>query len=50
VGRWFATQGKLTNAAVVDEGAVSELLQAHDGVVSRRQLLALDVTDSEIEG
>ena len=38
-----------TNARVVDERAVSELLQAQDGVVSRRQLLALEVTDSEIE-
>ena len=33
----------------MDERAVTELLKAQDGVVSRRQLLALGVTDSEIE-
>jgi hypothetical protein len=38
-----------TNAGAVDDRAVSELLRAQDGVVSRRQLLALEVTDSEIE-
>ena len=35
--------------AGVDEFAVAELLRAQEGVVSRRQLLALKVTDSEIE-
>jgi hypothetical protein len=33
----------------VDEGAVGGLLRAQEGVVSRRQLLALEITDSEIE-
>jgi hypothetical protein len=33
----------------VDEGAVGELLRAQEGVVSRQQLLGLEVTDSEIE-
>jgi hypothetical protein len=33
----------------VKEHAVSDLLKAQDGVVSRRQLLAVGVTDSEIE-
>ncbi len=43
------TRGSCTNARFVDERAVNELLQAQDGVVSRRQLLALEATDSEIE-
>ena len=34
---------------VVNERAVSKLLQAQDGVVSRRQLLVVDVTESDIE-
>jgi hypothetical protein len=33
----------------VKDEAVDELFKAQDGVVSRRQLMALDVTDSEIE-
>ena len=38
-----------TNAGLVDESVVGELLRAQGGVVSRRQLRALEVTDSEIE-
>ena len=41
--------GDCANAGVVDEEAVSELLQTQGGVIARRQLLALEVTDSEIE-
>jgi hypothetical protein len=50
-GRWALAHvvGTCTNAGVVKKSVVSELLRAQDGVVSRRQLLALEVTDSEIE-
>ena len=41
--------GAATKGVCVDEHAVAELFKAQDGVVSRRQLLELEATDSEIE-
>ncbi len=41
--------GAGADAREVDERVVGELLQAQEGVVARHQLLAVEVTDAEIE-